>query len=223
MTRIKTQKELQALYPEHHKVLLGYWLSGYNTKELLDGFVEKLTRKKAEKTPKQAYIQRLKEGRKKAGPAAAYYLQAMKNKTVQVFRCYGGEDLVGTISKDGGDRFTLLVDERRKATWKTALHYAFKAESRAGVEQAVYIDQEVHRQGLQPVIPIAERYHIPDEELFSCQRKGQQLRLTMRGGEVLEGRVEWFGAYDVKLELSTGRSVVVFRHAVLRHEVLRGE
>ena len=45
----------------------------------------------------------------------------------------------------------------------------------------------------------------------------------MRGGEVLEGRVEWFGAYDVKLELASGRSVAVFRHAVLRHEVLRGE
>lgn len=223
MTRIKTQKELEALYPEHHKVLLGYWLSGYNTKELLDGFVEKLTRKKAEKTPKQAYIQRLKEGRKKAGPGAAYYSQAMKNKTVLVFRCYGGEDLVGIILKDGGDRFTLLVDGSRKAAWKTALQYAFKAESRAGVEHAVRIDEGVQRQGLQPVIPIAERYQISDADLFSCQRKGYRLRLTMRGGEVLEGRVEWFGAFDVKLELSTGRSVVVFRHAVYRHEEIQRE
>jgi len=223
MTRIKTQKELQALYPEHHKVLLGYWLSGYNTKEHLDGFVQKLTRKKVEKTPKQAFMKRLKEGRKKAGPGVAYYSQAMKNKTVLVFRCYGGEDLEGIILKDGGDRFTLLVDERRTVVWKTDLQYAFKAESREGVEQAVRTDEGVQRQSLQPIIPTAERYHIPDEELFSCQRKGHQLKLTMRGGEVLEGRVEWFGAYDVKLELSTGKSVVVFRHAVLRHEVIQRE
>ena len=145
MVRIKTQKELQALYPEHHKLLLGYWLSGYNTKELLDGFVEKLTRKKVEKTPKQAFMERLKEGRKKAGPGAAYYFRVLKEKTLMVFRCYGGEDLVGIILKDGGDRFTLLVDGSRKLVWKTGLQYAFKAESRAGVEQAIHIDEEVRR------------------------------------------------------------------------------
>jgi len=223
MTRIKSQKELQTLYPEHHKVLLGYWLSGYNTKEHLDGFVEKLTRKKPEKTPKQAFLQQLKEGRKKAGPGAAYYFQALQRKTLMVFRCYGGEDLEGIILKDGGDRFTMRVDEKRTAVWKTDLQYAFKADSREGVKQAVSIDEEVQRQNMQPVIPIVERHHIPDEELFTCQRKGLRLRLTMRGGEMLEGRVEWFGAYDVKLELVTGRSVVVFRHAIYRHEALQKE
>ncbi len=223
MVRIKTQKELQALYPEHHKVLLGYWLSGYNTKEHLDGFVQKLTRKKAEKTPKQAYMQRLREGRKKAGPAVTYYGQAMQKKTVLVFRRYGGKDLEGIVLKDGGDRFTLRVEERRTVVWKTDLQYAFKADSREGVEQAVRIDAGVQKQGLQPVISATERYHIPDKELLSCQRRGLRLRLTMRGGEVLEGRVEWFGAYDVKLELASGKSVVVFRHAVLKHEIIRGE
>lgn len=221
MTRIKTQKELQALYPEHHKVLLGYWLSGYNTKEHLDGFVQKLTRKKGEKSRKRVYIQKMQEGRKKAGPGLTYYLRAQEKQIVMVFRCYGGEDLEGIILKDGGDRFTMRVDEKRTAVWKTDLQYSFKTESRSGVEQAVSIDEDVQRQNLQPVIPIVERYHIPDEELFSCHRKGHQLRLTMRGGEVLEGRVEWFGAFDVKLELFTGRSVVVFRHAVFRHVVLQ--
>jgi sRNA-binding regulator protein Hfq len=223
MTRIKTQKELQTLYPEHHKVLLGYWLSGYNTKEHLDGLAQKLklTRKKPEKSRTRFYIKKLQEGRKKAGPGLIYYERAVQTKTVLVFRCYGGEDLTGIIHKDGGDRFTLHVDERRKVVWKTDFQYAFKAESREGVEQAVQIDEEVRKQGLQPIIPAAERYHIPDKELLSCQRKGLRLRLTMRGGEALEGRVEWFGAFDVKLELASGKSVVVFRHAVLRHEVGR--
>ena len=45
----------------------------------------------------------------------------------------------------------------------------------------------------------------------------------MRGGEVLEGVVEWWGFYDIKLELVTKRSVVVFRHAVYRHQVLQKE
>ena len=31
MTRIRTQKELEALYPEYRKVLLGYWMSGMTT------------------------------------------------------------------------------------------------------------------------------------------------------------------------------------------------
>ena len=44
-------------------------------------------------------------------------------------------------------------------------------------------------------------------------------RLVLRGGEVLTGRVEWWGGFDIKLERPTGQSVVVFRHAVYNHEV----
>jgi len=72
-----------------------------------------------------------------------------------------------------------------------------------------------------PVKEIAQRHCIPDEVLQKCLEAGNRLRLTLRGGEVLEGRIEWFGAYDIKLELTTGRSVVVFRHAVYSHAVVK--
>ena len=71
-----------------------------------------------------------------------------------------------------------------------------------------------------PIIEIDQRYQIPDEVLQKCQDEGSQLQLTMRGGEILEGRIEWFGGYDIKLDLATEKSVVVFRHAVYSHEVI---
>ena len=221
MVRIRTQKELETLYPEHFKVLLGYWLSGMTTREQLDNIVEKLSKKRAKKDKMRAYIQRIQEGRKKAGPGGIYYYQAIEKKTPMVFRCYGGQDIVCTISKEGMDRFTLLADGKREVVWKTALQYVCKAQSREKVEEAVKIDEEVMGRNLEPILPMAERYQIPDKDLLTCKRKGHWLRLTMRGGEVLEGRVEWFGAYDIKLDLATRRSVVAFRHAVYKHAVIQ--
>ncbi len=72
MARIRTQKELETHYPEYFKVLLGYWLSGMVATEQLDKIVEKLSQKKTKKEKKTAYTQRVREGRKKAGPGATY-------------------------------------------------------------------------------------------------------------------------------------------------------
>ena len=72
----------------------------------------------------------------------------------------------------------------------------------------------------QPIVEISQRYRIPDKTLQECQNEEKRLRLKMRGGEVLEGRIEWFGSYDIKLDLATGKSLVVFRHAVYSQEII---
>ena len=66
MTRIRTQKELEALYPKHRKVLRGYWMSGMVTKEQLDKIVQKMEKGKQTQHKKEVKTQTEKPQEKKA-------------------------------------------------------------------------------------------------------------------------------------------------------------
>jgi len=134
-----------------------------------------------------------------------------------VFRHYDGQDILGTITKDGGTQFTLKTVHGRQVIKKIELQFSYRARSLGAVHQAIEMDERIKSLALRPVVEITARHLILDATLTRCREEGNRLPLQMRGGEILEGRVEWFGAYDIKLELSTGRSVVVFRHAVYQH------
>ena len=176
----------------------------------------------SEKALRQEGIRALiQASRRFAGPGAKYYALAKKYSTPLVFRAYGGEDIVGTIKADGGIRFTLVTEAGRRVVDKLDLQYACQAASQAQVAEAVEVHPGIVRLQLKPIGPRFERYEVPNDALKQCQGKDSPwLRLVLRGGEVLEGRVEWWGGFDIKLELAGGKSVVVFRHAVYAHEVV---
>ena len=178
------------------------------------------TSKKYLNPKRQAYLRKLRANRQKAGQGAVYYTTATQKGLPLVFRTYDGKDLVGIILKDGAVRFTMRHQQGRIVVEKTDLQYTCKASSYTEVQKAVQVDEEVRSQRLEPVLLVQCRYQIPEEDLRVCQQqKGCLLVLTLRGGEVLEGQIEWWGSYDIKLKLATRRSVVIFRHAVYRHEV----
>ena len=169
---------------------------------------------------RKLYLERLRERRRKAGPGDQYYYAALKRGDPMVFCRYDGRQIAGIITQEGGYTFTLTTKQGRLVVDKTDLQFAYRAQSYGAVTQVVRLDERVQRMKNQPIKEPSGRYPIPDEALQQCQASGNRLRLTMRGGEVLEGRLEWFGGYDVKLELATGKSVVVFRHAVYSHAVI---
>jgi sRNA-binding regulator protein Hfq len=173
---------------------------------------------------RKIFLEHLRGKRQKGGRGNQYYFTALKHSVPMVFCRYDGHSIAGTIAKDGGYTFTLKTKEgHRLVVDKTDLQFSYRARSHGAVTQAIRIDEQIRSMKNPPVEEISQRYHIPDETLQRCQEEGNRLRLTMRGGEVLEGRIEWFGAYDIKLELATGKSVVVFRHAVYSHEVVGKE
>ena len=160
------------------------------------------------------------ERRRKAGPGKRYYDTALRHRIPMVFCWYDGRHVAGIIAKDGRVTFTLKTQKGRLVVDKTDLQFSYRARSHGAVNQALRIDARIRHMKNQPIVEISQRYQIPDEMLQQCQNEGNRLRLKMRGGEVLEGRIEWFGSYDIKLDLSTGKSVVVFRHAVYSQEII---
>ncbi len=169
---------------------------------------------------KKSYLLHLLEERRKAGPGAQYYYTTLKHGIPMVFCRYEGHHMTAIIAKDGGIRFTLKTQKGRLVVDKIELQFSYRARSHGEVNQAIRIDERARKMKNEPIKEPSERYQIPDEGLQECLEEGDKLRLTMRRGEVLEGRIEWFGGHDIKLDLATGRSVVVFRHAVYSHEVI---
>ena len=170
---------------------------------------------------KKSYLLHTLEGRREAGPGGQYYRAALNHGVPMVFCRHDGRHMAAIIAKDGKTRFTLKTNKGRLVVDKTDLQFSYRARSHAEVNQAIRIDERVRKMKNEPLKDPSARYQIPDEALQQCREAGSRLRLTMRGGEVLEGRIEWFGGYDIKLELATGRSVVVFRHAVYSHAVVK--
>ena len=169
---------------------------------------------------KKNYLLQVHERRRKAGPGAQYYYTTLKHSIPMMFCQHEGRHIAAIIAKDEGTRFTLTTTEGRLVVNKVDLQFSYRARSHGEVNQAIRIDERIKKMKLQPLEEPSERYQIPDKVLQQYQESGGKLRLTLRGGEVLEGRIEWFGAYDIKLDLATGRSVVVFRHAVYSHAVI---
>jgi len=166
----------------------------------------------------QAYLEKKRADQIAAGFGGRYYYTARKHEIPLLLRQFDGQDIHGVILKDWGDRF--LVKDRKGFTRKIDkinLQYCCKASSAADVKAGIRLDADVQKKKLEPIIPRKERYQIPDSNL----EPGRLIQLTLRGGEILEGRVEWFGKFDIKMEISrTGRSAVVFRHAVYQHRLL---
>ena len=175
---------------------------------------------RARSRSKKEVLEQVRERRLKAGAGDRYYYAALRNDIPMVFRRFDGQDILGILLKDGGYTFTVKTAQGRRVVRKIELQFAYRAGSLGAVHQAIGIDERVKSLANPPLVKPTGRYEVPDETLQRCQEEGSRLRLTMRGGEVLEGRIEWFGGYDIKLDLATGKSVVVFRHAVYSHAVI---
>jgi len=176
--------------------------------------------KRARRRSKKEVLEQIRERRLKAGAGDRYYYAALKHDIPMIFRRYDGQDTLGILIKDGGYTFTVKTAQGRRVIRKIELQFSYRARSLGEVHQAIKIDEHIKSLANPPLVKPTGRYEIPDEALQRCREEGNKLRLKLRGGEVLEGRIEWFGCYDIKLDLATGRSVVVFRHAVYSHEVI---
>ncbi len=94
------------------------------------------------------------------------------------------------------------------------IKYCYRARDRNQVKQATLIDHVVKAQNLGPLEETEKMYSINESDLDHHKRSGLPVRLLLRGGEVIRGRMECIWRYNIKLELETRSSLVVFRHTI---------
>lgn len=136
-----------------------------------------------------------------------------------VFELYG-EHVEGAISR----RLTYTLDVALvhgavRRIEKLNIKYMYKRDESPQVVQDIEVDADLRAQNLVSVARGSERFHVDDRVLARCRREKIPVRLTLRGGEIIIGVIDWFSQYEMKILLIHGGSVIVFRHGLHKFEI----
>ena len=176
------------------------------------------------KISEEKRLKRIRRNKKlsirREGYGRYYILKQVKQRTPMIFEVYNHEPIPGTIRRVDKFSIDLNVDEKVRNVLKHDIKYCYKQEDADKVKVAVTSDESIRAQGLTPVIPRKERYHVDDDVLKETKEEKKPVRILMREGEIISGIIEWFSFYDIKVCLLKGGKVVVFRHAIYDFKVL---
>ncbi len=157
--------------------------------------------------------------RAKAEGYGRHYIQKqIRNKTPMVFEVYG-ETLTGNILHRLPYNLVLRLGGERRCINKIDIKYCYKQKVQEQLMARIQIDESIRSQNLGSVAERDERYHVEDRVLLECYRNRSPVTITLRGGEMISGVVDWYSKYEIKLEVKKRVGVLIFRHAIYHFEV----
>jgi len=157
---------------------------------------------------------------RREGYGRRYMLKQIKQKTPMIFEAYKGESIPCVLNRVYKFAMDLDVDGKVRNILKHDIKYCYKQGDAEKVKAAITFDEAVKAQGLMPIVPRKERYHIDDEVLKEAKVGKKPVRIVMREGEIITGIIDWFSLYDVKVRTLGGGKVFVFRHAIYDFKVV---
>ncbi len=106
---------------------------------------------------------------------------------------------------------------------KLPIKYMYKKADEAAVKRGARYNERVRAERLKPIKARAQRFRIDTRQLAFARKKERLIRVTMRGGEVFEGWIDWYSYFEIKMRLGKkSPSVVLFRHAAYAFEMEGG-
>ena len=164
-----------------------------------------------------------KERRKKReGFGRLYVDKQIRLQTPMVFETYDGP-IEALIARRLCYDFDLNVNGEIERLNKLPIKYMYKKADKTLVQRAVQYNERVRNQRLEPIKTRSERFRINTLHLAYARKKERLIRVTMRGGEALEGWIDWYSYFEVKMRLGKKTpSVVLFRHAAYAFEMEGG-
>jgi CspA family cold shock protein len=160
-----------------------------------------------------------------------YILKQIKFHTPMVFELYT-ESIRCTVKELLKYELKLLCDQDVRQIHKLDIKYCYKQEYQPAVLANIRYDDSIKSQQLEPIKPIKECHQIEDDLLREARRGKSKIRLILRGGEIIEGTIDWFNPYQIKVKFPEGSSiplhrpkgnVIAYRHAVYNFEVSDGQ
>jgi len=151
---------------------------------------------------------------KAEGYGRLYINKQIKKKTPMIFELYDGKISAVIIRRFRYDLDLLIGGNKRKRINKLDMKYCYKQSHDSRVLPEVSYNEEVKALNLQPTENKAERHIIDDHILLQCYRERTPVTLTMAGGEVFNGVIDWFSKFEIKIEFPSRKSIVAFRHAI---------
>lgn len=143
-----------------------------------------------------------------------YILKQINYETPMYFVLYNDNELPAIVLEMTLSSLTLRCNGKEKGVQKKEIKYCYKDEDAENINRMLKYDEDIKSQQLKPVGSIDQVYHIDSDTMRKSRQDGKPIKVTLREGEVFEGTVDWISPYEIKLVLSDGAKVVIFRHAI---------
>ncbi len=143
-----------------------------------------------------------------------YILKQINFETPMFFALYDDVQLPATVLEMTLSRLTLNSNGKEQHIPKTDVKYCYKDVDAERVQAAIDIDQEVKAQQLTQSTSDDQAYEIDTEAVQDARKNKSPIQVTLREGEIFRGIIDWVSPYEIKLILTNGAKVVIFRHAV---------
>jgi hypothetical protein len=159
------------------------------------------------------------------GMAQQYFLKQKRNETPLLLRMHGGTEIEGPIRSILPYHFWIDVavpeggEPKREKIEKLNVVMCYKKENAAEVVAGLAKDETVAALDIQPVREKESRYEVPLAVVQKAAQDNLPLRAILNEGTVVEGTIDWYSSYFIKVKLSTGASVVVFNHGVHKLDI----
>lgn len=143
-----------------------------------------------------------------------YMRNRVEDKETMVLALYNHELLACKLHNINPYDLEVMVDNQVRKIIKTDIKYCYKQADEELVKAGIEIDEQLKAQGLMPIVKIKERFEVRGHLLRQYSQAQIPVTLIMREGEIISGLIEWKDHYNCKVKLSTGASILLFRHAL---------
>ena len=152
-----------------------------------------------------------------------YIQKQIEFQTEMVFGLYDYQFISGTILGFNKYEFTLRVDGEDCEVSRKNLKFCYKAQDTDKLEAILHYDDTIRDLKLGPAGPSEDGFQIDTTQLAAAREDRVPIEVTMRGGEVFRGSVDWESPNEIKLVLRNGAKIVLFRAAVQNFRVCSKE
>ena len=143
-----------------------------------------------------------------------YILKQINFETPMFFALSNDLQLPATVLEMTLSHLTLNSNGKEQHIPKTDVKYCYKDIDAERVQAAIDINEEVKAQRLTQLTSDAQTCEIDTEAVQDARRNKSPIEVTLREGEIFHGIIDWVSPYEIKLILSNGAKVVIFRHAI---------
>ena len=108
---------------------------------------------------------------------------------------------------------TLLVNGETRNINKLDIKYCFKQSDVCKIRPFIEYNERIRNKNLLPIVDKAERLSVDTGLIAKCYRENRPVTISLRGGEIISGTIDWYSKYRIKVRLPSHRSVVTYLHA----------
>ena len=147
------------------------------------------------------------------GYGRSYVQKQIRKRNPMVLELYG-ETVKGIIIRRLTYSLDILSEGQVRRIEKIDIKYMYKQEQASLIRLKISYDEVLKHQNLVSIVSRFERYGVDDTVLSRCYKERIPVIATLKGGEIITGIIDWFSQYEIKINLNSGKGVVVFRHGL---------